>query len=187
MTTFRRVVERSVHDGRIWTVVVAEFTDPEGASFHRDIVRSPGSVGVVPLLFDAEGLATVVLVEQYRPALDAEILEIPAGMRDVPGEPPADTGRRELVEEAGLSAGRIEHLVDMVTSPGMTDAVCSIFLATDCTPVAHDRQGPEERHMKVVHLPLDDALAMIDDGRIVDGKTVCGLLATERRIRRGDA
>ena len=187
MAAFRRVVEKSVHDGRIWSVVVAEFEDPDGGSFRRDIVRSPGSVGVVPLSFDAEGRPTVVLVEQYRPALDRELLEIPAGMRDVPGEAPSETGRRELLEEAGLAAGRIEHLVDMVPSPGMSDSVCSIFVATDCTAVDHDRQGPEERHMRLVHLPLDVALAMIDDGRITDGKTICGLLATERRIRREDA
>lgn len=187
MASFRPIVERSVHEGRIWSVVVAEFEDPDGGSFRRDIVRSPGSVGVVPLSFDAEGNPSVVLVEQYRPALDATILEIPAGMRDVPGEAAADTGRRELVEEAGLAAGRIEHLLDMVPSPGMTDAVCSIFLATDCTPVEHDRQGPEERHMELLHLPLEAALRMIDDGRIRDAKTVCGLLATERRIRHGDS
>jgi len=187
MGAFRRVVAQSVHEGRVWTVVVAEFADPDGGTFQRDIVRSPGSVGVVPLLFDAEGQATVVLVEQYRPALDAEILEIPAGMRDVPGEPPAETGRRELVEEAGLAAGRIDHLIDMVPSPGMSDAVCSIFLATDCVAVDHDRQGPEEQHMRLVHLPLDAALSMVEDGRITDAKTICGLLATERRIRREEA
>lgn len=183
MSTFRRIGDEPVHQGYIWGVVVAEFESPDGERFRRDIVRSPGSVAVVPLVFDAEGVPSVVLVSQYRPAYERPIIEIPAGMRDVPDEDPAETGRRELVEEAGLAAGEMSHLVDMLPSPGMTDSVCSIFLATACTPVDHDRHGPEERHMEVLHVPLDEALAMIDRGEIADAKTVCGLLATDRRIR----
>jgi 8-oxo-dGTP pyrophosphatase MutT (NUDIX family) len=125
----------------------------------------------------------VVLLRQYRPSFERAILELPAGMRDVPGEPPDETGRRELVEEAGLAADTMTHLIDMLPSPGLTDAVCSIFLATDCTPVAHDRQGPEEEEMEVVHVVLEDALSMIDRGEIGDAKTVTGLLATDRRLR----
>ena len=183
MNSFRHLGDEPVHQGHLWHVVVADFESPDGERFRRDIVRSPGSVGVVPLVFDAEGVASVVLVRQYRPPYERDIIEIPAGMRDVPGEDPAETGRRELVEEAGLEAGEISHLVDMLPSPGMTDSVCSIYLATECTPVDHDRQGPEEHHMEVLHIPLDEALAMIDRGEIGDGKTVCGLLATDRRIR----
>lgn len=185
MTGFRRLADRRVHDGHIWHVVVANFEAPDGTRFERDVVRSPGSVAVVALSIDDRGAAAVVLVRQYRPALERAILELPAGMRDVPGEAPIDTGRRELVEEVGLAAGDIVHLVDLVPSPGMSDATCTVFLATGCTPVAHDRQGPEEDHMDVLHVGLDDALAMIDRGEITDAKTVCGLLATDRRLRRG--
>lgn len=183
MTSFRHLGDDPVHQGHIWHVVVADFESPDGQRFRRDIVRSPGSVGVVPLVFDAEGVPSVVLVRQYRPAYGREIIEIPAGMRDVPGEDPAETGRRELVEEAGLASDEISHLIDMLPSPGMTDSVCSIFLATGCTPVEHDRQGPEEQHMEILHVPLDEALTMIDRGEITDAKTVCGLLAADRRIR----
>ena len=183
MASFRHLGDELVHQGHIWHVVVADFESPDGVRFQRDIVRSPGSVGIVPLVFDAEGVPSVVLVRQYRPALGDDVIELPAGMRDVPGEDPAETGRRELVEEAGLAAGRIVHLLDMLSSPGMTDSQCSIYLATECSPVDHDRQGPEEHHMEVLHVPLEDALAMIDRGDITDAKTVCGLLATERRIR----
>lgn len=183
MTSFRHLGDEPVHNGHIWDVVVADFEAPDGRRFRRDIVRSPGSVAVVPLVFDAEGVPSVVLVRQYRPPYERDIIEIPAGMRDVPGEDPAETGRRELAEEAGLAPGRISHLIDMLPSPGMTDSVCSIFLASECTPVEHDRQGPEEQHMEVLHVPLAEALAMIDVGEIADAKTVCGLLAADRRIR----
>ncbi|HSH11573.1 MAG TPA: NUDIX hydrolase [Ilumatobacter sp.] len=183
MTGFSRIGENDVHHGHIWKVVVAEFIAPTGERFQRDIVRSPGSVGVVPLVFDPEGLASVVLISQYRPAFERNVIEIPAGMRDVPGEPPAETGRRELIEEAGLAAGELVHLLDMVPSPGMSDSICSIFLATDCAVVEHERHGPEEHEMQLLHLPLEDALAMVDRGEICDAKTVAGLFATDRRLR----
>lgn len=183
MTGFRHLGDAQVHQGYVWNVVLADFEAPDGSTFRRDIVRSPGSVGVVPLVFDAEGQPSVVLVSQYRPPYERVVIEIPAGMRDVPGEPPAETGRRELIEEAGLLAGELIHLVDLLPSPGMTDSVCSVFLATGCTPVERELHGPEEHHSELVHLPLDDALAMIDRGEITDSKTVAGLLLTERRLR----
>jgi nudix-type nucleoside diphosphatase (YffH/AdpP family) len=183
MSAFRHLGDRAVHHGHVWDVVVGEFEAPHGERFHRDIVRSPGAVAVVPLVFDAEGNPSVVLVRQYRPAFERELIEIPAGMRDVPGEDPSETGRRELVEEAGMQAGAITHLIDMLPSPGMTDSVCTIYLATECTPVEHRRHGPEEEHMELLHVPLAEALDMVDRGQIGDAKTVCGLLATDRRIR----
>lgn len=183
MSGFRHLGDTDVHQGYVWKVVTGEFEAPDGERFRRDFVRSPGAVGVVPLVFDAEGLASVVLVRQYRPPFDGHEIEIPAGMRDVPGEPPIETGRRELVEEAGLEAGTMVPLVETLSSPGLTDSVCTIYLATDCCVVEHAREGPEEREMELLHLPLDDALALIDRGEIRDSKTVAGLLAADRRLR----
>ena len=185
MTGFRRLGDRLVHQGHVWHVVVADFEAPDGAAFRRDIVRSPGAVGVVPLVFDAEGQPSVVLMQQYRPPYERDLIEIPAGMRDIPGEPAVECGRRELVEEAGLEAGEMVLLTEMLPSPGMTDSVCSIFLATDCTPVDRELHGPEEEASQVLHVPLVDALAMVERGEITDAKTVIGLLLTERRIRGG--
>lgn len=186
MTGFRHLGDREAHAGFAWNVVVAEYEAPDGGRFSRDIVRSPGAVGVVPLVFDAEGLASVVLVSQYRPPYECDVIEIPAGMRDVPGEPTEVTAQRELIEEVGLAPGTLTHLIDMYPSPGMTDSVCTIYMATDCTPAEIDRRGPEEQAMEIVHVPLDDALAMIDRGEIVDAKTVCGLFATARCLTKGD-
>lgn len=186
MSEFRHRSDRLVHQGHVWHVVVAEFDAPDGSTFERDIVRSPGAVGVVPVIFDAEGQPSVVLVSQFRPPYERALVEIPAGMRDVEGEPAEETGRRELIEEAGLRATEMVHLIDMLPSPGMTDSVCSIFMATGCEPVPHDRHGPEEESMELLHLPLDDALAMIDRGEITDAKSVCGLLTAHRRLNAPD-
>ncbi|HSL73497.1 MAG TPA: NUDIX hydrolase [Ilumatobacteraceae bacterium] len=183
---FRRLSERVVHEGYVWSLALAEFAAPDGSTFTRDIVRSPGAVGVLPLVFDAEGNPSVVLVSQYRPPYERDVLEIPAGMRDVDGEDTAQVARRELIEEAGLDAGRLDLLTEILPSPGMTDSVTTLYLATECTPVPHDRQGPEEAHMQVLHLPLVEAVAMVERGEIVDAKSVVAVLLTERRLRNSD-
>jgi ADP-ribose pyrophosphatase len=180
---FRRLDEHTIHQGHIWRVAVATFEAPDGSRFERDVVRSPGAVGVVPLDFDPEGNPVVVLVRQYRPVLDRSMVEIPAGMRDVEGEPPEETARRELAEEAGLAARTLEPLVTFHNSAGMTDAETIVFVATDLTEVPHDRHGPEEEHLDVLRVGLRDALDDIGSGAITDAKTVVALLALDRRLR----
>lgn len=182
MTGFRRISEREVHQGHVWRVVVAEFESPDGAPFTRDIVRSPGAVAAVPIVVGDDGTAQVVLVHQYRPAYEEELWEVPAGIRDVEGEAPELTAERELIEEAGYRADSMELLTRIYPSAGLTDSVTWIFLATGLTPVARDLHGPEEEYMTVVHLPLAEAVAMIDRGEITDAKTVVGLLLAERRL-----
>ena len=186
MNGFRRIGERTIHEGHVWNVALADFEAPDGARFTRDIVRSPGAVGVLPLVFDAEGNPSVVLVSQYRPPYERAIIEIPAGMRDVDGEETAAVARRELVEEAGLEAGELDLLTEMLPSPGMTDSVTTLYLATGCRPVPHDRHGPEEQYMELLHLPLADAVAMVEGGEITDAKSVVALLLTDRRLRSSD-
>lgn len=186
MTGFRHLRDRLVHQGYIWRVAVGTFEAPDGTTFERDIVRSPGAVAAVPLIFDAEGNASVVLVSQYRSPYDEFVLEIPAGMRDVADEPTEATAHRELIEEVGLSAGHLEPLTEFYPSAGMTDSVLHLFLATDLTPVGQELHGPEEEHLEVLHLPFETALAMVERGEIRDAKTVIGLLLVARRLERGD-
>jgi 8-oxo-dGTP pyrophosphatase MutT (NUDIX family) len=183
---FRPLGEREVYKGHIWRVVVGSFEAPDGTRFERDIVRSPGAVAVVPVLFDSEGTASVVLVRQYRAALDADVTEIPAGMRDVDGEPPEETAHRELTEEVGLKAGRLDLLSVFHNAVGMTDAATHVFLATDLVPVPPEAHGPEEDAMVVMQVPLADAVADVARGAITDAKTVIGLLLTERRFTAGE-
>jgi ADP-ribose pyrophosphatase len=162
--------------------VVGTFTGPDATTFERDVVRSPGAVGVVPIVFDAEGSAAVVLLRIYRPALDAELIEIPAGMRDVPDEPPETTARRELREEVGMEADDVELLTVFHNSPGMTDATTHVFLANGLRRVGSDLQGPEEEAMTVFELPLAEARAGVMSGTITDAKTVIGVLLAWQRL-----
>jgi ADP-ribose pyrophosphatase len=158
-------------------VAIAEVEGPDGDRFEREIIHHPGAVGVMPLHDDR----TVTLVHQYRVAIGSDMWEIPAGLRDVADEPTADTARRELAEEAGLRAGRIEHLVTFHNSAGFSDESVVVYLATELADVADDRQGIEEQHMRVERMTLDDAFAMVDDGRITDAKTMIALLTLARR------
>ncbi|MEO5723643.1 MAG: NUDIX hydrolase [Ilumatobacteraceae bacterium] len=183
---FRHLGDRLVHQGHVWHVAVGSFEAPDGQAFQRDIVRSPGAVAAVPLLFDAEGEPVVVLVRQYRPSVDDYVVEIPAGMRDVPGESLASTIARELIEEAGLRAGRLDPLLDFYPSAGMTDSVLYLYLATELSSVERDLHGPEEEDMQVLHVPLAEAMRMVTTGEIRDAKTIIGLMLVERRLREGD-
>ena len=187
MSDFRHLGDRLVHQGYIWHVAVAEFESPEGEVFRRDIVRSPGAVAAVPLWHAEDGTPMVTLVRQYRSPFDDMVVEVPAGMRDVPGEPTEVTAARELVEEVGLVAGSLEHLVDMFPSAGMTDSVLTLYLATDLTDVPRETHGPEEAHMDVLRLPLAEAVEMVVRGEIHDAKTIIGLLMVERRLRAAEA
>jgi ADP-ribose pyrophosphatase len=182
---FRRVAERPLHQAHVWRAAVVTIEGPGGEQFEREIVFSPGAVAVVPVLFDAEGTPAVVLVRQYRAALDADLLEIPAGTRDVEGEDPATTASRELVEEAGFTAQHLERLASFYNAAGMTDSLTHVFVATGLSPAPRDLHGPEEQEMEVVHIALADAMTMIDRDEITDAKTLVGLLLVDRKLGQG--
>jgi ADP-ribose pyrophosphatase len=175
---FTKLGEEEIVAAKVFRVVRTTFRGPDGDEFERTVIDHPGAVAVVPLHDDG----TVTLVRQYRVALEDELLELPAGTRDVEGEDEALTAARELAEEAGLEAASLEHLVTFYNAPGISNEALSVFLARHLTTVAHDRQSVEEHHMTLERVPLDDALAMIEDGRIQDAKTIIGLTLAARRV-----
>lgn len=177
MSSFRLQGEEAVYDGHVMRVVVGTFEGPDGDTFTRDIIRHPGAVAVLPLHEDG----SVTLVRQYRAPLDQLLLEIPAGIRDVEGEPTEETAVRELAEEVGLVADRLELLVSFHNAPGMSDEVVDVYLATGLRTVAADAQGPEEEAMTIERHHLDDLVAMIDDGRLTDAKTVIAVALVRAR------
>ena len=183
---FRHLGDRLRFEGWRIRLVEASFAAPDGERFTRDVVRHPGAVAVVPLTDHA----SVLLVRQYRGPIDAHLLEIPAGTRDVDGETPEATARRELIEEVGMRARAIRPLVDMYNSPGFCDERTSLFLATDLEPCPASPDGIEERNMEVVEVPLADVDALVASGQLVDGQTILGLLLARQalagRLGRGE-
>ena len=178
LPVFTPTGEETVHRGWFIRVQRATFLDPDGVPFERDIVRHPGAVAVVAV---TDGDA-VVLVRQYRPAVDRWLLEVPAGTCDVDGEPPEVTAVRELAEEVGYAASGLTLLVRTAITPGFCDEIAHVFLATGLRRVATDRQGAEEAFMEVVEVPLDEFDAMVDAGEIVDASTILGVGLARRRL-----
>jgi 8-oxo-dGDP phosphatase len=175
-SVFHIAEEVTVYKGRRMRVAEVQIEGPDGERHQREIVHHPGAVAALPLHDDR----TVTLVRQYRAAIDSDFWEIPAGLRDVEGEPTVETARRELVEEAGLSASTFQHLVTFHNSAGFCDETVTVYLATELSAVPDNRQGAEEQQMRVERMPLDEALAMVADGRITDAKTMIALLLADR-------
>jgi len=179
LPAFRKLAEREVHRGSLITVAVGRFAAPDGEEFERDVVHHPGAVSVVPLLDER----TAVLVRQYRAAIDRDLLEIPAGKRDVEGEAPELTAHRELAEEIGMRAGRLERLAEFYNSPGFCDEHSFVFLARDLEPCGNSLQGVEEQHMTVEHVALADVPQLIASGELVDAKSIVGLTLAMQALR----
>lgn len=166
--------------GPVITVDELEVTAPDATTHQRQVVGHPGAVSVVPLT-DHD---TVVMIRQYRAALDAELLEIPAGKRDLAGEPPERTAARELAEEVGLAADELVRLAEFHNSPGFSNEHSIVYLARGLHDVPHERQGVEEVHLEVVEVPFDDVVARIASGEIRDAKSIIGLLMARQHLGR---
>jgi ADP-ribose pyrophosphatase len=183
MPPFRRVAEEELFRAWLFTVDRFHLVDPNGEPFDRFVVRHPGAVTVVPLHDDGR----VTLVRQYRAAVDAMVLEIPAGSCDVEGESLEAAARRELVEEAGLEAATMETLIGTWNTPGISDQHTTIFLARGLTPCNNERAGVEEIFMTVETIHLDEVDALVADGTLRDETTVLGLYLARAHLARLDS
>ena len=182
MPGFRRVSEEVLVRAWLFRVDRLHLVDPEDKPFDRYVVRHPGAVTVVPVHRDG----TVTLVRQYRAAVDAMVLEIPAGTRDKDDESLEATARRELAEEAGLEAARWELLIGTWNTPGVSDQHTTIYLATELSTCQSGPEGIEERFMTVETVRLADVDDLVSTGSLKDETTVLGLyMARDRLAARG--
>jgi len=172
---------RVVHDGRVVHLSVDRVRFPDGSVGELELIRHRGASAVVPLLDvpDAPD-PTVVLVRQYRYAAGGFVYEIPAGIPS-DGEPWEDCARRELEEETGYVAGELLPLTRFFTTPGFTNEVIHLFLATGLSRGRVSRDTDE--FMDVVELPFSRVLDMVRSGEIRDGKSLVGILFADRFLR----
>jgi len=161
---------RKIYRGRVVNLDVETVTLPNGATVELEIIRHPGAVAIVPLRDDG----TVLLIRQYRHAAGGYIYEVPAGKLD-PGEEPLHCAARELEEEIGHRASSLTHMLTFFTTPGFTDEVIHLFLATGLTSGTQNLDHDEV--LEVVTMSLDEAIRRISDGTIRDAKTIIGLQA----------
>ena len=166
---------RNVFTGRVIEVNVERVPLPNGSTAELEIIRHPGGAAVVAI--DADN--RVCLLRQFRHAAGGWIWELPAGKIDN-REPPLDTARRELEEEAGMAAGAWRPLGDYLSSPGVFTEVVHLFLATQLTPLP---QRPEEHEVFEVHwLPFRDVLQMARSGELRDGKSLVGVYRAAEHV-----
>jgi ADP-ribose pyrophosphatase len=156
----------------------------EDEVFRRFVVELPGAV----MILAVDDQERVVLLRQYRHPVQSRLVEIPAGLLDVPGEDPVVAAQRELREEAGLVASSWRHLVTVLPSPGISEETHAIYLARGLSEVGHGdfEAEHEEAEMSVERVPMADLLAAVLDGHVRDAPLVTAVLAYDVLARRGD-
>ena len=161
-----------LYDGHIIKLEIASVTLPDGRPATREIVRHPGGVGVVAL--DDEN--NIYLVKQYRTPYDEILLEIPAGKLDK-GEEPLKAAERELSEETGLVSSDIKYIGDFYPTVGFCDEILRIFVAEGLTQ--GDTHPDEDEFVNTVKMPFSEAVGLVLNGTVKDGKTIAAILKTK--------
>lgn len=172
------VSRRTVYQGKRIDLALLTVRPPDGRETLREVVRHPGAVVILPITDDGQ----VVFVRNVRVAIGQVLLELPAGTLDK-GEPPADCAARELAEETGFSASRLEPLIDFHTSPGVLSERLWAFVATGLTAGEMELDPGEQLVNELI--AYDAAVRMCIDGAIHDGKTIATLLTHHLRSKGG--
>ena len=169
-----KVGGRRQYTGRVINLDIDQVRFPNGTIGELEIIRHSGASAVIPFLGDPAGNdPSILLIRQYRYAADGFIYEIPAGRLE-PGEPPEECAVRELREETGCTAAKMEHLYTMYTTPGFTDEKIHLFVATGL--VRGETALEADEFVEVVPMAMSAALLMIKDGTINDAKTALSIL-----------
>lgn len=165
---------KTIFEGRVFTVSSDRVIYPDGRAVTLDVIRHPGSVVLIPMA----AVDRIVLIRQYRYAVDQWLWELPAGTMDHVGESAEDAARRECQEEIGRVAGTVERLATFYPSPGFCDEAMHFFLATDLRNPRADDPAASLDHDELIEareFALSEARLMVERGEILDMKTAVGL------------
>src|SRR5215510_781471 len=165
---------QKIFDGRVFSITVDTVSEGE-LTYQREVVHHPGSAVIVPVFNDG----TVALVRQYRHPTVRYLLEVPAGTL-AHGERPEIGAARELKEELGCVAARLEKLSEFFVSPGFCEEKMWVYLATELSE--GEQSLEDDENLEVVRLPITDALEMITSGEIDYAKTIIGLMLAAPRV-----
>ncbi|HEY2079057.1 MAG TPA: NUDIX hydrolase [Streptosporangiaceae bacterium] len=162
---------------RIVTLKQDDVQLPDGELVVREVVEHPGAVAIVAI----DEADRVLMIRQYRHPVRSMLWELPAGLRDVPGEPPLETARRELLEEAGYQAGDWHELADYLSSPGISTEQVRVYLARNLTVVPAGQheyvRQHEEAYLTVAWVPLAEAVRAVLAGDLRNGVAIVGILS----------
>jgi ADP-ribose pyrophosphatase len=167
---------QTIFEGRVVALDVATVRLPSGRTAKRELIRHGGAEAVVPL--DDEG--NVLMVRQFRLAVNESLLEIPAGGLDAPDEDPRDCAAREMQEEVGYRPGELVSLGKFYVTPGYSSEVIHLFLGLKLEPAS--LPADDDEYIKIERLPFDQLVEMAYDGRLLDSKTIIALLRAERYL-----
>ena len=168
--------KKSVYKGRIINVRVDKVLLPNGRESSREIVEHPGAIAVVPILPDGK----IVLVRQFRKPVEETLFEIPAGKLEK-GESAETCAMRELEEETGFRAGKLEKLLKFFPSPGISNEGVHLFKATELQE--GNKNTDHDELIELSFLSVSEILKMIEDGKIKDAKTIIGILFVDHGFR----
>ncbi|MGN7476552.1 NUDIX domain-containing protein [Solibacillus silvestris] len=167
----KTIQSQSIFTGKIISLKVDDVTLPNGKTSKREIINHPGAVAVIAITENKK----ILVVEQYRKALERSIVEIPAGKLEQ-GEKPIVTARRELEEETGYTSDDFEFIQAFATSPGFADEIIHLYVAKNLKKLEVAAQLDEDEFVELMEISLEEAEAMVADGRIFDAKTAFAVL-----------
>lgn len=165
-----------IYEGKILNLRIDMVELPDKKYSKREIVEHPGAVAIAALTDDNE----IILVKQYRKAVEKELVEIPAGMLEI-AEEPREAAVRELKEETGFSADKMEYICEFYTSPGFTNEKLYLFLATGLK--AGESHPENDEYIDVLKFKLDNLVDMVWKGQILDSKTIIGAFAVSSYLQ----
>lgn len=174
----KRVRTKVIYKGRVATLSLDTFRKPSGETYLRETIQHPPSVVILPLLDDGR----VVLIRQFRHAVNGIIYEIPAGTCE-PREPALACAKRELMEEAGYSAGRWQRVCEFYPAPGISTERMVLFVARGLKKLAKPVPMDKDEQITTHPVPLKQALALVKSNKIIDAKSIIGLLWGLNRIK----
>lgn len=167
----KKFEEKTIHserlyEGKVINLKIDDVTLPNGKQSKRELIEHPGAVAVIALTSDKK----IIMVEQYRKALERSLVEIPAGKLE-PGEAPEYTAMRELEEETGYSAEKLEKVISFSTSPGFADEVVHVFFASGLHRATNGAVTDDDEFVELLEVTVEEAQGLIDNEQIYDAKT----------------
>ncbi|MDK2835415.1 MAG: ADP-ribose pyrophosphatase [Thermosediminibacterales bacterium] len=172
----KTISTKNIYKGKIIDVKIDTVLLPNGKKSTREIVKHTGAVAVIPILDNGK----LVMVKQFRKPIEKINLEIPAGKLE-PNEKPLECAKRELSEETGYISDKLKYILSFYTTPGFSDEIIHLFLAQDLKK--HQSSHDEDEFLEIVEVPFKTVLDMIYKGEIRDGKTILGVLITEKLLK----
>lgn len=167
----KTVKSEKIFEGKVISLKVDDVLLPDGATSKREVINHPGAVAIIAITENNK----ILLVEQFRKALERSIIEIPAGKIEK-DEEPIVTARRELEEETGYTTDSLHYLQSFATSPGFADEIIHVFVARHLTKMQTPAQLDEDEFVELMEVSLEEAEKMVKDQQIFDAKTVFAVL-----------